>query len=224
MHHNGRVPRFFDGSDADQRQDAITAAAAAIRRGALVVVPTETSYAVVCDAFRPDAVAALRAAKSAPPGAPLSVLIGAPETADGLLYRISDDARALISGFWPGPLMLMGRAQPSLAWDLVDSSSGVVGLRMPLHPWTLELLREVGPVASSSANVSGHEAPSTCDAAYDQLADQVAIYLDSGPGEPGLPSTVVDISGEVPVVLRHGAFGLESLAEVVPALGRPADG
>lgn len=216
------MPRVFDGSQPDQRADGITAAAAAVRRGALVVVPTETSYAVICDAFRPDAAAALRAAKGAAPAAPLSVLIGAPETADGLLYRISDDARDLIAGFWPGPLMLMGTAQPSLSWDLSNSSGGVVGLRMPLHPWTLELLRETGPVASSSANALGQDAPRTCEAAQDQLGDAVSIYLDGGEGEVGLPSTVVDITADVPTVLREGAFTLAQIAEAVPDV-RAAD-
>jgi tRNA threonylcarbamoyl adenosine modification protein (Sua5/YciO/YrdC/YwlC family) len=123
----------------------------------------------------------------------------------------------LVDAFWPGALTLVAKHQPSLQWDLGDTR-GTVAVRMPLHPVAIELLTEVGPMAVSSANLTGHPAPENCDAAEAMLGDSVSVYLDGGP-TPGIePSSIVDVTGKVPVLLRAGALSAEELRKVVPDL------
>ena len=189
---------------------------AAIRRGALVVFPTDSSYAVACDAFRPAATSALRAAKGRSPDAPLPVLIGAPGTADGIVRDLSGAARDLMAAFWPGPLTLIARAQPSLMWEV--DFSGTLGVRMPLHPVALELLRQSGPLAATGANYVGFGVPTTCDDAQAQLGDTVAVYLDAGELHGGAGSAVVEVSTEPPRLLRAGGVAITDLVSVCPEL------
>lgn len=189
---------------------------AAIRRGALVVFPTDTSYAVACDAFRPAATSALRAAKGRAPDAPLPVLIGAPGTADGIVRDLSDAARDLMAAWWPGPLTLIARAQPSLMWEV--DFSGTLGVRMPLHPLALELLGQSGPLAATGANYVGHAVPTSCDEAQAQLGDSVAIYLDAGQLAGGAGSAVVDVTVSPPRLRRAGDVPIAELLAVCPDL------
>jgi hypothetical protein len=130
----------------------------------------------------------------------------------------------LIDEFWPGPLTLVFRASPTLMWDLGDTL-GTVAVRMPLHPVALELLRRTGPMAVSSANRHGLPAPATADEAREQLADSVEVYLDGGPRSDNVPSTIVDLTGTVPRMLRAGALSADALRKVVPMIDLPdADG
>ena len=122
-------------------------------------------------------------------------------------------ATKLVEAFWPGGLSLVVEHAPSLSWDLGDAK-GTVMLRMPLHPVALDLLRTVGPMAVSSANRSGHPPAVTADQAEQQLGELVRVYLDGGPSPIGVASTVLDVTGEVPVVLRQGAVSLDALREV----------
>jgi tRNA threonylcarbamoyl adenosine modification protein (Sua5/YciO/YrdC/YwlC family) len=211
------VPRRYDCSDPEQRRQGLTAAAAALRRGDLVVVPTDTVYGVGADAFSPAAVAALLAAKGRGRTMPVPVLVGTTRTLDGLVDGLGVHGEELVAAFWPGPLTLVVRHQPSLRWDLGDAR-GTVAVRMPLHPITLELLRDVGPVAVSSANRSGQPPATTADDAVSQLGDAVAVYLDGGPCAEPVPSTILDLTGEEPRVLRSGALSVERLREVVPTV------
>jgi tRNA threonylcarbamoyl adenosine modification protein (Sua5/YciO/YrdC/YwlC family) len=111
---------------------------------------------------------------------------------------------------------------PSLQWDLGDTG-GTVAVRMPLHPVALEVLRETGPMAVSSANKTGQPAAATAGEARDQLGYAVRVYLEAGPGPDTVPSTIVDVTGDVPRVLREGALPVEKLRDVVPDLaGRAA--
>jgi L-threonylcarbamoyladenylate synthase len=123
-------------------------------------------------------------------------------------------ATKLVEAFWPGGLSLVVEHAPSLTWDLGDAK-GTVMLRMPLHPVALDLLRSVGPMAVSSANRSGHPPALTAAQAEEQLGDQVSVYLDGGPAPLGVASTVVDVTGPIPVLLRQGAVSLDALREVV---------
>jgi L-threonylcarbamoyladenylate synthase len=207
----------YDMSIPGERIRGITAAAAACRRGDLVVLPTESVYGLGTDAFVPAGIDRLVAAKGRGRDLPVPVLVPGPATVDGLASLLPQSARDLISAFWPGPLTLVVRHHPSLAWDLGDAN-GAVALRMPLHPVALELLRETGPLAVTSANRSGSPAPTTVEEAVAQLDDAVSIYLDSGPCVEALPSTIVDSTGETPRVLRIGALGLELLRTVCPGL------
>ncbi|AQT74437.1 MULTISPECIES: L-threonylcarbamoyladenylate synthase [Streptomyces] len=211
------MARRYDCNDATDRKTGLREAASAVRRGELVVLPTDTLYGIGADAFSPEAVHDLLAAKGRGRGMPTPVLIGSPNTLHGLVTDFSEQAWELVDAFWPGALTLVAKHQPSLAWDLGDTH-GTVAVRMPLHPVAIELLTEVGPMAVSSANISGQPAPEDCDAAREMLGDSVSVYLDGGP-TPGIePSSIVDVTGKVPVLLREGALSADQLREVVPDL------
>jgi L-threonylcarbamoyladenylate synthase len=209
----------FDCADADQRPAGIASAVSALKGSRLVVLPTDTVYGIGADAFDGAAVAALLAAKGRGRDMPVPVLVGSWHTIDGLVYSVPPSARELIRAFWPGALSLVVRQAPSLQWDLGDAN-GTVMLRMPLHPVAIELLREVGPMAVSSANVSGRPAAVTAADARNQLGDLVEVYLEAGPSARQAASTIVDLTGTQPRVLREGPITAEAIAEV---LGIDAD-
>ena len=207
----------FDCADPVARRAGLEAAAFAAQTGNLVVMPTDTVYGIGANAFNAAAVRDLLAAKGRGPDMPVPVLVGSWTTIDGLTMAVSPVARTLIEAFWPGGLSLVIEHAPSLSWDLGDSR-GTVMVRMPLHPVALDLLRMVGPMAVSSANRTGMPPATTAAAATEQLGDDVAVYLDGGPAPIGVASTVVDLTGGTPRVLRQGAVSLDRLREVVGAV------
>ncbi|MET8855153.1 MULTISPECIES: L-threonylcarbamoyladenylate synthase [unclassified Streptomyces] len=211
------MARRYDTNDATDRSTGLREAASAVRRGELVVLPTDTVYGIGADAFTSEAVADLLDAKGRGRNMPTPVLIGSPNTLHGLVTDFSEMAWELVDAFWPGALTLVAKHQPSLQWDLGDTR-GTVAIRMPLHPVAIELLTEVGPMAVSSANLTGHPAPEDCDAAQGMLGDSVSVYLDGGPTPGNVPSSIVDVTGKVPVLLRAGALSAEELRKVVPDL------
>jgi L-threonylcarbamoyladenylate synthase len=204
----------FDCTTDHGRAEAVTKAAEGVRAGKLVVLPTDTLYGIGADAFTPEAVRALLAAKGRGPDVPPPVLVPDARTVDGLATDVPDHARALMKEFWPGPLTIVLRAQPSLAWDLGETG-GTVALRMPDDPVALALLAEVGPMAVSSANRHGHPSSRTVVEAASQLGASVEFYLDGGPVAGGLASTIVDCTREEPVILRLGALSEEQVMDVV---------
>jgi tRNA threonylcarbamoyl adenosine modification protein (Sua5/YciO/YrdC/YwlC family) len=208
------VSTSYDCADPDQRREGLAAAARAVRAGQLVVLPTDTVYGLGCDAFDAEAVRGLLAAKGRSSAMPSPVLVGSWRTIDGLVSVVPNVARELIEAFWPGGLSLVLEHAPSLAWDLGDTR-GTVMLRMPLHPVALELLRDVGPMAVSSANRSGSMPADTMDAARLQLGQSVAVYLDGGPSGRPVASTIVDLTGRDPRVLREGAVSVVAISEVL---------
>lgn len=197
----------------------LDAAESALRSGQLVVFPTDTVYGLAADAFDPAAIAALLAAKRRGRDMPVPVLVGSWSTIDGLTPSLPSVGTELIRAFWPGALTLVVRQAPSLAWDLGETA-GTVAVRMPLHPLALDLLRRVGPLATSSANRSGAPAATTVQAAREQLGDSVAVYLDGGATSGAVASTIVDLTepGRPPRVLRHGAVSVAALRAIVPDL------
>ncbi len=211
------MTRRYDCADPTARSDGLDAAVAAVGRGQLVVLPTDTVYGIGADAFSASGVAALLEAKGRGRDMPVPVLVPSARTLDGLAKDVGDVGRALVEAFWPGGLTLVCRQQPTLAWDLGDTD-GTVALRMPLHPVALELLTRVGPMAVSSANRMGMPPAVTVDEAFAQLGEQVEVYLDGGTCEQALPSTIIDVTGALPRVLRQGAIPLDLLGEVVPSL------
>lgn len=211
------MARRYDCADAVDRKNGLREAASAVRRGDLVVLPTDTLYGIGADAFNATAVGDLLEAKGRGRTMPSPVLVGSPNTLHGLVTDFSETAWELVDAFWPGALTLVAKHQPSLAWDLGETR-GTVAVRMPLHPVALELLKDVGPMAVSSANLTGHPPPQDCDAAHEMLGDSVAIYLDGGPTLTTVPSSIVDVTGRVPVLLRAGAVSEEELRAVVPDL------
>jgi len=208
------VSVVYDCAREPDRADGLAAAASAARAGRLVVIPTDTVYGIGADAFSSSAVRSLLAAKNRGPDMPVGVLVGSWSTIDGLVLSVPRSARLLIEAFWPGDVSIVLPHAPSLSWDL-GNTSGTVMLRMPLHPVAIELLREVGPMAVSSANVSGKPPASTADEAKAQLGESVAVYLDGGPSGDPVPSTIVDLSGDDPVVLREGAVSTEAIFEAL---------
>src|SRR5947209_1728933 len=208
------MSQTFDCSEPGQRSHAITSAAAAVKNGGLVVLPTDTVYGVGADAFNSTAVTALLAAKGRGRDMPVPVLVGSWRTIDGLALSVSTSMRNLIRAFWPGALSLVVRQAPSVQWDPGDAR-GTVMLRMPLHPVALELLREVGPMAVSSANISGRPPAVDAESAREQLGDLVDVYLDAGPSERQAASTILDLTAPEPRILRSGPVTAERIAEVL---------
>ncbi|HET9654698.1 MAG TPA: L-threonylcarbamoyladenylate synthase [Kineosporiaceae bacterium] len=209
----------FDCLTPSGREGGISRAVSSIAAGELVVLPTDAVYGLGCDAFSPDAIDRLFRARGSG-RTPPPVLIPHARTLDGIATGLAPSARDLVDAFWPGPLTLLCLAQPTLDWDLGDSY-GTVSVRMPLHPVALQLLERTGPLAVTAAGPVGMAAPLQCDQARDTLGGTVGVYLDAGtlPGAGG--STIVDVRGERPKVLRVGAIGMETLLEVVPDLDGP---
>lgn len=208
------MSRVFDCSDHETRLSGIAAAESAVKSGRLVVLPTDTLYGIGCDAFDNKAVESLLATKGRGPDMPVPVLVGSWDTARGLVGSYTEQMRTLIEAFWPGGLSLVVPQAPSLQWNLGDTR-GTVMLRMPLHPVAIELLRATGPMAVSSANISGHQPATTVQAAKDQLGAAVSVYLDGGETPVGVASTIIDLSGPLPKILREGAISAERLGEVL---------
>ncbi len=208
------VSRRFDCSDPEQRTVGLMEAAAAVRRGELVVLPTDTVYGIGADAFTPSAVTALLDTKGRGRGMPPPVLVGTVRAATALIDDMGPYGQDLIDAFWPGPLTLVCKANRALSWDLGDTK-GTVAVRMPLHPVALDLLKETGPMAVSSANRSGAPAATTVEEAEEQLGDTVEVYLDGGKTTDNTPSTILDLTTAVPRMLRRGAIPIEKLRGII---------
>jgi tRNA threonylcarbamoyl adenosine modification protein (Sua5/YciO/YrdC/YwlC family) len=214
----------IDCTDDAERARGITAAVASIKRGDLVVLPTESVYAVATDGFSARGARAVREAKGQSAATPLPIMVASITTIPGIAFNPSIAAMDLMHGFWPGALTVLVTPQPSLAWD--HPAGAPLAVRIPLHPLTLEILRATGPMIVTGANAVGGAAALTVDDALDVLGETASIALDAGPlgADPmlSLPSTVVDATGEVPVLLREGAITLEQLRSVVPGIATPA--
>ena len=206
----------FDCSDPAQLAEGLQEAQAALRRGQLVVMPTDTVYGIAAEAFDPVAVDRLLAAKGQGRDVPPPVLVGTVRAAIALVQELSEMGKDLIDEFWPGPLTLIFRSSPTLVWD-IGEAKGTVGIRMPLHHVALGLLKKTGPLVVTSAKYAAAEtAPTSVEAAEEQLGESVAVYLDGGPCTGDVPSTIVDLTGSVPRLLRPGAIPPDRLREVVP--------
>ncbi len=203
--------------DRDERAIGLEIASRAISRGDLVVIPTDTVYGIAADAFTPDAVRKLLDAKGRGRSMPPPVLVGSVTTLDGIATDIPEHGRRLVEEFWPGALTIICRQQPSLVWDIGDTDD-TVAVRMPDHEVAIDLLTATGPLAVSSANLTGLPAATTCADAQEQLGESVAVYLDAGTTPGAVASTIVDLTGPVPRVVRPGALSLERLRTVVPEL------
>jgi L-threonylcarbamoyladenylate synthase len=194
---------------------AYRAAVDAIEAGDLVVLPTDTVYGIAADAFKADAVQRLLDAKGRGRDMPPPVLISVVESLDALATDVPEAGRKLCEAYWPGPLTVICHAQGSLMWDLGETQ-GTVALRVPDHENIRELLSRTGPLAVSSANKSGQPAALDVYEAEAQLAESVAVYLDGGEVTGGQPSTIVDLTGDVPHVVRIGALSMAQIRKIVP--------
>lgn len=213
-----RVSNRYDMHDEIGREKGLEMAALAVQQGGLVVLPTDTVYGVGADAFDAAAVRRLLAAKGRGRDMPPPVLVSAATTLDALAVGVPAYARVLIDKLWPGPLTVVCRQQPSLQWDLGDTR-GTVAVRMPDHELALDLLARTGPLAVSSANLTGKEAATDADEAEAMLGGAVEVILDDGPTPGSVPSTIVDATGETGRLLRLGAISLDRLNDVVAPVG-----
>lgn len=205
----------YDCRTAADRDRGISAAVEAVQRGDLVVLPTDTVYGIGADAFKAHAVQALLTAKGRGRDMPPPVLVGSRHTLDGLVYGLPAAASDLVEAFWPGALTVVVEHAPTLKWD-IGETAGTVAVRMPLHPVALEVLRETGPMAVSSANKTGMPPAVTAAEAREQLSYAVSVYLEAGPCPDPVPSTIVEVTAGPPRLLRAGAIPVEKLREVVP--------
>ncbi|HEX8963651.1 MAG TPA: L-threonylcarbamoyladenylate synthase [Rhodocyclaceae bacterium] len=201
-------------------------AAELLRAGELVAFPTETVYGLGADASNPAAVAKIFAAKGRPADHPLIVHLPADDQIERWARDVPPAAFELAEAFWPGPLTLILKRQPGVP-DVVTGGQDTVGLRIPGHPLALELLRafagaQWSGVAAPSANRFGHISPTTAAHVREDLGPAVAMVLDGGPCRVGIESTILDLSGAKPAILRPGMIGIEAIANILgdmPAVG-----
>jgi L-threonylcarbamoyladenylate synthase len=209
------------GDEPADTAEACEAARLAIKDGECIVLPTDTVYGIGADAFSAEAVQRLLDAKNRGRDMPPPVLIGEAALIRTLAVDVPEPAHALVDKHWPGALTVICRIQPSLRMDLGETK-GTIALRVPDHELARDILRRTGPMAVSSANISGQPAAMTCDEAIEQLGDSVSVYLDGGPlggSGGGAPSTIVDFTqNEEGQVLRRGGISVETLRETVPDL------
>jgi L-threonylcarbamoyladenylate synthase len=200
----------------------VSRAAELLRTGELVAFPTETVYGLGADARNPQSVAKIFAAKGRPADHPLIVHLPDASHLDRWAVDIPETAHKLAAAFWPGPLTLILKRQPSVS-DAITGGQDTVGLRVPNHPLALQLLREFdGGVAAPSANRFGRVSPTTAAHVREELGDAVALILDGGPCAVGIESTILDLSGREARVLRPGMLDSEAMARVLgapPVLG-----
>ena len=194
---------------------AVRRAAEALADGDIVAVPTDTVYGLAVDPTQPKAVARLFALKGRPDDVPLPILVAGPEQVDLVAGALGPAATVLAARFWPGPLTLVVPKHPALPEAV--STLPTVGVRQPDHPVAQALLTLTGPLAVTSANLSGQASATTAEAVLAQLAGRIDLLLDGGPTPGGVASTVIDCTAEPPVILRPGPIGP---AEVAAALKR----
>jgi len=201
--------------DAD-RGSALDSAANEIREGGIVVFPTDTVYGVGGDAFNQFATERIFEVKKRPRSMPLPVLVAWPRQAWALCSEVPRRAADLVAAFWPGGLTLILPAADGLSLDLGDSY-GRIAVRMPAHDDLLELIASVGPLAATSANLSGSPTPSTIEEIRAELGDGVGLYVDGGPAEADVPSTIVDLTRWRAKIVREGAIRNGAIEEVLAA-------
>jgi L-threonylcarbamoyladenylate synthase len=194
-------------------EGALEQALELLQQGELVAFPTDTVYGLGAMAFDSQAIDRLYQAKGREAGKAIAILVGEAEALQRVTAGMNEMAMRLAQRFWPGPLTLVVEGHPSLPANL--SPRPTVGVRMPDHPVALTLLRRAGPLAVTSANLSGAPNANTAQEVLAQLGGRVALILDGGKTPGGLPSTVLDCTGPQPVILRLGPITLEQIYAVL---------
>lgn len=215
------MSQIVDAAGED-REAAVERATAALHAGELVVLPTDTVYGIAADAFQAAATAKIFAAKRRSRRLPLPVLVRTPKQLSGLCTTVPEGAEALMAAYWPGPLTIVVAADPNLVWDLGDNQ-GTVAVRMPLDDVALEIIRGVGPLAVTSANLSGQPPARSVAEAQRQFDDEVSVYVDDGPRRSFEPSTIVDLTREEVHVLREGVLSSDEVLAVARGELGPTD-
>ncbi|HJR19148.1 MAG TPA: L-threonylcarbamoyladenylate synthase [Actinomycetota bacterium] len=199
---------------AADREAALEAAAKELDAGGVVVFPTDTVYGIGADAFNPEATRRVFEAKQRPRSMPLPVLVARPRQAWALCSDVPRSAQVLVAAFWPGPLTLILPEAEGLSWELGETRGGVA-VRMPAHDDLLDLIMMIGPLAATSANVSGRPTPPTAEAVAAELGDTVSLYVDGGPASSDVPSTIVDLTRWRAKVTREGPISKQAIEEAL---------
>lgn len=230
------MQKIFDCSVDTDLLTGMRLAKVSLGRTELAVIPTDTVYGLAANAFSAEAVEKLLNAKGRDRQSPPPVLVANLNMARALVEVLPDAAERLAETFWPGALTLILRSQPSLDWDLGETKQ-TVALRVPDHKIALALIEETGPLAVSSANLTGEPAATTAKQAFDYLGDSVEVYLDGGPSPKGEASTILDLTALVDnyddknvlttvgkiKVIRQGALSLAKIQTVVGDLLESSD-
>lgn len=230
------MQKIFDCSVDTDLLTGMRLAKVSLGRTELVVIPTDTVYGLAANAFSAEAVQKLLNAKGRDRQSPPPVLVANLNMARALVEVLPDAAEKLAETFWPGALTLILRSQPSLDWDLGETKQ-TVALRVPDHKIALALIEETGPLAVSSANLTGKPAATTAKQAFDYLGESVEVYLDGGPSPKGEASTILDLTALVDSyddngalttmgkikVIRQGALSLARIQTVVGDLLESTD-
>lgn len=202
---------------ADDPQ-AIQEAAEALRRGELVVFPTDTVYGIGCDYRNPKAIEGLYWAKERPRHMAIPVLIAHPHHAHQIARDLPSAYEELAQRFWPGGLTLIVPKQPDLP-SILCAGGDTVAIRMPNHPIALALIKAAGgAIAATSANRSGHPSPTTAQEALADLNGRAHLVLDGGPCPEGVASSIIDLTQTPPRLLRQGPIDVEALRKILPDL------
>jgi len=192
---------------------AVEAALQVIRSGGVVAVPTDTVYGIACAVDSTDAIRHLYQIKGRDALKAIPVLVGAFEQLEGLANDFNKAARSLAARYWPGALTIIVTKNSALPVELTIYPT--VGLRMPNHDWLLALMQNCGPLAATSANISGAASPATADEVLAQLDGRVELVIDGGRCEGGIPSTVVDCSQTPVKILREGSIASSDIFEAI---------
>lgn len=194
---------------------------AELRAGGVVVLPTDTVYGIAANAFDRQATARIFTIKRRPRSLPLPVLVSRPRQAWALCSDVPAYAAELAAAFWPGGLTLVLPMVDGLEWDLGDDPTGTVALRIPAHADLVRLLERIGPIACTSANVSGEPTPPTIEGIRDRLGSEVGVYLDGGPARSDQGSTIVDCTGREPRIIREGTISALQIRAAANRAQRP---
>jgi L-threonylcarbamoyladenylate synthase len=187
-----------------EKPAAIESAIALLKEGEIIAFPTDTVYGLASDAFHAPGIIKLFEAKGRDSNKAISILIGSKDQVKLITSHMTKVAKKLTEKFWPGGLTVIVPRKDSIP-ELISTTKNI-GIRMPDHPIALELLRSFGPLATTSANLSGGSNPQSAIDVFDQLNGRIPLILNGGVCPGGIPSTVVDCTGEKPVVLRVGAI------------------
>lgn len=197
----------------EERDVAITRARGSLRAGELVVMPTDTVYGIGADAFNPEATRRIFEVKKRPRSLPLPILVSRPRQAWALSADVPPQAIELAAAFWPGALTLI-LPETELAWEIGDTRGGVA-VRIPLHDDLLALLEAVGPMAVTSANITGEPTPRTVGEIAERFGDAVGVYLDGGESPSETGSTIVDLAKGKPLLVREGPIPSAEIERVL---------
>ena len=201
--------KILPGSDHNSLKEAFKL----IKSGGLVAFPTDTVYGLGADVFNINSIGELYTVKGREGTKAIAVLLGDPNDLQQLTAEMSTTAQRLAENFWPGALTLVVSSHSNLPENI--SPLPTVGVRMPDHPIALALLRKTGPLATTSANLSGLSSPKTAQEVLMQLEGRIPLILDGGQTQGGTPSTVVDCTGSEPVILREGPISLQQIMAVI---------